>query len=227
VARARELDHPLSLAYALLLDAMLGQLSCDHSVTGERAGAARAVADEYGIAAFEEWAAVVHGWAIARSGDADEGLKTMRVGLDASAASGSTIMRPYLLGLLGDALASDGQVDEGLRAIDNAVALVETNDERYFEAELYRLRGDLLLRTAQPSPVAAEKAFRRALEVARSQDAKSLELRAAVSAARLLASQKRASEGCTLVSEVYASFTEGLDTRDLLEARRMIEELEG
>ena len=227
VAHARELGHPLSLVYALLLDAMLGQLSCDHSVTGERAGAARAVAGEYGLAAFEAWASVIHGWAIARSGDSGEGLKTMRAGLDATAASDATIIRPYLLGLLADALASDGQVDEGLRAIDEAVALVEANDERYFEAELHRLRGDLLLRTAAGSPpVAAEEAFRRALEIARSQEAKSLELRAAMSAARLLASQERASEGCALVSEIYGSFTEGFDTRDLREARRVIEELE-
>ena len=227
VARARELDHPLSLVYALLLDAMLGQLSCDHSVTGERAGAARAVAGEYGLAAFEAWASVIHGWAIARSDDGDEGLKTMRAGLDASAASDSMILRPYLLGLLADALASDGQVEEGLRVIDEAVALVETNNERYFEAELHRLRGDLLLWKAGPSLVAAAAALLRALEVARSQEAKSLELRAAVSAGRLLASQERASEGCALVSEVYGTFTEGFDTRDLLEARRVIEELEG
>ena len=226
VIRARDLDHPLSLAYALLLDATLGQLSCDHSVAGERAGAARSVAGEYGLAAFEGWASVIHGWAIVMGGDADEGLRTMRDGLDATAASDSTIMRPYLLGLLADALACDGHVDEGLRALDEAVALVETNNERYFEAELNRIRGNLLLRKAGPSPVAAEEAFRRALEVARSQEAKSLELRAAVSAARLLASQERAREGCALVSGVYGSFTEGFDTRDLLEARRVMEELE-
>ena len=224
VKRARELDHPLSLAYALLFDATLGQLSCDHSVTSERAGAARAVAGAYGIATFEGWASVIHGWAIARGGDADEGLSTMQAGLDATAANESTITRPYLLGLIADALACEGRVHEGLRAIDEAVALVETNDERYFEAELHRLRGDLLLRKAEPSPAAAEEAFRRALEVARSQESKSLELRAAMSAARLLASQERANEGRALVSKVYGSFTEGFTTRDLVEARRLIEE---
>ena len=151
----------------------------------------------------------------------------MRAGLDASAASDSMILRPYLLGLLADALASDGQVEEGLRVIDEAVGLVETNYERYSEAELHRLRGDLLLWKAGPSLVAAAAALLRALEVARSQEAKSLELRAAVSAGRLLASQERASEGCALVSEDYGTFTEGFDTRDLLEARRVIEELEG
>ena len=192
--RARDLDHPLSLAYALLLDATLGQLSCDHSVAGERAGAARSVAGN-GLAAFEGWASVIHGWAIVMGGDADEGLRTMRDGLDATAASDSTIMRPYLLGLLADALACDGYVDEGLRALDEAVALVETNNNGIFKPSSIASAA-----TCSSESRAVAGCCRGSVSPgARGRPEPGSEIaRAArgVSAARLLASQERAREGC-------------------------------
>ena len=147
-------------------------------------------------------------------------------GLNAAAATGRRSCTHISRALLGEAPAQAHQVAEGLRTFDNAFALIELSGERFFEVELHRLRGDLLLQLAEPDHIAAEDSFRRALEVAHAQGAKSLELRAAIGAARLLAAQQRAAEGHRLLSEVYGSFTEGFDTHDLLDARIVLKQLE-
>jgi predicted ATPase len=121
-------------------------------------------------------------------------------------------------------LAEIGRFDEGLVAIDEALSHVNETDERYYEAEARRLKGELLLRRGGAGALAAaEASFQKSLEVARGQQAKAWELRAATSLARLRASQGRSAEGLKVLGDVYAWFTEGFDTPDLKDARRLLD----
>jgi predicted ATPase len=129
--------------------------------------------------------------------------------------------------LLAEQLARAGEAEEGLAAVAEGLEVVETTGERVYEAELYRVRGELLLvrAKAEPAPAEAEACFRQAIDVARRQSAKSLELRAIVSLSRLYQKQGRREEARQMLAEVYGWFTEGLDIADLQEAKRLVEEL--
>jgi predicted ATPase len=172
VERAVALDHPFSLVYALLIDAVRAQLACDVALASDRAQAARAVASEYRIPLWNAWATAVHGWAISKNGAPEGGRAEIRRGLDEAAATGATIFRPYLLALLAEAHAASNHVDDALHALDLAIADAHAHDERYFEPELHRLRGELLLRRPGTEPDTARHAFEQALELAMSSDAK-------------------------------------------------------
>ena len=137
--------------------------------------------------------------------------------------TGSAVWEPYFLGLLADLSAQDGQVEAGLATLDEALAAQATG-QRLVEAELYRLRGSLVLQMGRPQ-AEVETWLRRALDVARRQEAKSLELRAAMSLSRLRQQQGKRKEAHDLLAEVYAWFTEGFDTADLQEAKALLEEL--
>jgi predicted ATPase len=150
----------------------------------------------------------------------------MRDGLAAWHATGAGAHRSYQLAVLAEALGRAGQAEEALAALGEARALADGNGERYWEAELHRLRGEVLLARAEAGPAAraeAEACFRQALEVAGRQQAKSLELRAALSLARLSQGQGRGAEARPLLAETYGWFTEGFDTPDLREARELLE----
>jgi predicted ATPase len=152
----------------------------------------------------------------------------MRQGLAGWQATGALSHRPYQLALLAEALARAGQAAEGLAALAEALAVSAASGERFLEAELHRLRGELLLAGAAAGPAAwgeAEACFRQALDVARQQQAKSLELRAVTSLARLHRRQGRQSESRPLLAETYGWFTEGLDTPDLRDAKALLEQL--
>ena len=139
--------------------------------------------------------------------------------------SGSTVALPSLLGYLAGALGQTGQADEGLTILAEAEAVMASTGERQSEADLYRVKGDLLLALPKPDPAQAEVAFRNALEVARRQSAKSFELRAVTSHARLWQGQGRKEEARDLLQPVYDWFTEGFDTKDLKDAKALLEEL--
>jgi predicted ATPase len=139
--------------------------------------------------------------------------------------SGSTVWEPYFLGLLADVYAQEGQVEAGLATLDEALAAAQATGQRLVEAELYRLRGSLLLRQPGTSLTEVETWLQRALDVARRQEAKSLELRAAVSLSRLWHQQGKRREAHALLAELYTWFTEGFDTADLQEAKTLLEEL--
>jgi predicted ATPase len=127
--------------------------------------------------------------------------------------------------MLAEALAGAGSPGEGLDALAETAALAEKCDERYFEAEIHRLRGEFLLAQSAEKGPAAEATFRQALDVARRQEARSLELRAAMSLARLWAEQGRRRKAHDLLAPVYAWFTEGFDTADLKDAKALLDEL--
>ena len=148
----------------------------------------------------------------------------MRQGLAGWRAIGAEFARPYCLAMLAEAYAQNGQAEEGLAVVAEALAAVETTGERFYEAELHRLRGELLL----PSPsqrTAAAACFQQALDIARRQQAKSWELRAAMSLARLWQQQGKRDVARELLAPIYGWFTEGFDTTDLQEAKALIEEL--
>lgn len=225
VERAVALNHPFTLVYALLVDAMLAQLAGDSAVAGERADAVCAIAAEYGIPVWGAWATAIRGWAISKQGAPEAGVAAIRRGLDDAAATGAVIFNPYFLVLLAEAHADSNHVDDGLRALEDGITAAESTDERYFEPELHRLRGELLLRLPDPHREAADRAFDRALELATACSAKPLLLRAAVSAARVAAPPGRATNGKRLLAEVYDSFTEGFNTHDLRAARETLAQL--
>jgi len=150
----------------------------------------------------------------------------MHQGLAAWGATGAEVVRPYVLGLLAEAHAKVGQQEAGLTLLAEALAVVNDTGERRWEPELYRLKGELLLQQATSDVPQAEACFQQALAVARRQQAKSWELRVAMSLARLWQQQGKRAEARELLTPVYGWFTEGFDTADLQEARALLEELE-
>ena len=157
----------------------------------------------------------------------EEGIAQICQGLGAFRTTGGELNRTYYLALLAEAYGQGGQADEGLRVLTEALAGVQGSRERWWEAELYRLKGEILLVQAGKGPKLAEveACFRQALDVARRQQAKSLELRTVVSLGRLWQQQGKRAAAHQLVAEVYNWFTEGFDTADLQEARALLAEL--
>jgi predicted ATPase len=148
----------------------------------------------------------------------------MRQGIAAWRGVGNEVFYPYSLALLADIASEAGQVEEGLRVLAEALTVVDTNGERFYEAELYRLKGELLLAQSVDNYTEAEACFHHALAIARHQQAKSLELRAAMSLGRLWQHQGKTEQARQLLAEVYAWFTEGFDTTDLKEAKALLEQ---
>jgi predicted ATPase len=165
------------------------------------------------------------GWAIVEEGEAEEGLARLRTGLDAYRATGGKVWEARSLGLCADACLESGRIADGLSAVREALAGVEETEARYYEAELNRLEGELLLSSKEPDESRAEASFRKAIAIAAGQEAKSWELRAATSLARLMARQGRREEARALLAPVHDWFTEGSDTADLKDAKALLDEL--
>jgi predicted ATPase len=225
---AEELSHPFNVARALYFGAFTHLCRREVSRTQELAEALMELSVEQGFALLRQGALILHGWCLAEQGRAEEGIGQMRQGLAGWQATGALSHRPYQLALLAQALAQEGQAQDGLTALDEALALATSSGERFLEAELHRLRGELFL-TRGGSNVsdwrAAEGCFCQALDVARQQNAKSLELRAVVSRSRLFRQQGRPVEARALLAESYGWFTEGFETCDLREAKALLGEV--
>jgi predicted ATPase/DNA-binding winged helix-turn-helix (wHTH) protein len=222
---AQELVHPFSLAYAMCFAGMLCQLCRDVLAAQEWATAAMALCTEQGFALYLARGTILQGWAIAEQGQGAEGLAQMRQGLVAYQTTGAAVFRPYYLAFLAEAYGKVGQAGEGLTLLDEALAAVHKTAERFCEAELYRLKGELLLVRSAENHGKAETCFQQALTVARRQQAKAWELRAATSLSRLWQHQGKRQEAYDLLVPVYGWFTEGFDTADLQEARAVLEAL--
>jgi predicted ATPase len=191
----------------------------------ERAEATLALATEHG---FPHWAALgatLRGWALAMRDKSEDGMAQLRRGIADWRATGASLVVPYVLTLQAEASSLLGHIEEGLRSLDDAQAVLEQHEDRWWEAEIYRLRGVLLLRQSIAAEVEAEAWLRRALEVAQSQQAKSLELRATSTLAHLWHAQGKHSKARDLLSPVYGWFTEGFDTIDLQDAKALLAEL--
>jgi predicted ATPase len=164
-------------------------------------------------------------WALAPQGQGEEEIAEVRQGIAAFRATGAAVFVPYFYTWLADVSAHLGHVEEGLQALVEAHTLVEQHEERWWEAEVSRLRGVLLLRQPGTPQEEAEAWLQRALDVARRQEAKSLELRAAMSLSRLWQQQGKRAEAYKLMAPIYGWFTEGFETADLQEAKALLEEL--
>jgi predicted ATPase len=162
---------------------------------------------------------IVQGWALAQTGAAAQGLEVLRNGLDDFLATGAEMDRPRWLATLAETYGRNGLPDAGLTTLDDALAAMESTGERFYEARLYGLRGIMLLqRSGSHAAAEAENCFLSSLRVARQQDAKSWELSAAISFARLWCEQGKRRDARDLLKPVYDWFTEGFDTGDLREA---------
>lgn len=244
VALAEELSHPYSLAMALFFAAELHLWRREVQLTKELAEAAITLSSEREFRFWLAQCTCLRGWALVEQGEREEGIGHLREGLAAYQATGATLGPPYYVALLAEGYGRIGQAREGLSLLGEALAEVEKSGERFYQSRLYRLKGQLTLQSqasrrplkegqdtsvvSSPLPSArgqeAEACFRQAIDIARSQSAKSLELQAVMSLSRLLQQQGKQDEGRRLLAEIYTWFPEGFDTPDLQEARRCLQE---
>ena len=222
---ARKLPHPFSLAHALHFACLLYQLSRDHPAVQESVGALIPLCGTAGFRIYAAGAAVLHGWAQVELGQTREGIAQVCRGLADWRSTGAQLLLPYWLALSAEAHGKCGRADQALGMLAEAVALTKQSGERWFEPELHRRRGELLLTLRGAQQPEAEACFRRAFEVARAQKAKLWELRAATSLARLWRDQGKQAEAHDLLAPVYGWFTEGFDTADLKDAKALLDEL--
>jgi predicted ATPase len=209
------------------MPASLHQFRREEQAAQERAEAVIALAREQGFSRWEAWGTIIGGWALAAQGQREEGIAQIRQGLAAWQATGQELGRSYFLAMLAEAYGKVGQAEAGLSVIAEALALMDKIGERDHEAELYRLQGEILLAqaSARQQVQEAEAYFHQALDVARHRQARSWELRAAISLSRLWQQQGKRAEARQMLAEVYGWFTEGFDTPDLQEAKALLEDL--
>ena len=212
-------------ARALYWDSLVRQFTGQWDVLRERIEVAISMATEHGFALVLATGPIMRGWALVTEGQAEEGIRQIRQGLERYRATGTGFQLPHLLAPLIEAYKKIEQPEEGLTVLAEAQALVEKTGERYYEAELQRLKGELLLVQSPNDPAEAETCFHNALEIARRQHAKSLELRTAISLARLWQRQGKEGDARQLLNDVLAWFTEGFDTADLRDAQALLNEL--
>ena len=222
--RARELDQPFSQAIAATYLALLQQLRSDGATFARQAEEALELATRFKATYYRAWANVLVAYSRTLGRPDPKALAGLRGAIDSFLQTGAQLRMPYYLALLADALARSGDFAAGLEAVEQAFSHSRQTNERWWDAELHRQRAVLLAATGAPAGE-AEAALERALEVARAQQARSLELRSACSLAGLWAESGRAPEARELLSPLYASFAEGLDTPDLAAARELLKHL--
>jgi len=236
---AQDLAHPLSQCAALNFAARVGQFRGEARIAYERAEATITLSTEQGFTYWLAEGIILRDWALTEQGQEEAGLAQMRRGLSAYGATGARLWQLYYLALMAEVDGKVGQIEVGVAELAEAFSLVEMTQEHEHEAELYRLRGELTLQEAMqkatrgtsPRPLIpsiqaeAEACFLKATEIARQQQAKSLELRATTSLVRLWQHQGKVKEAHQLLSEVYSWFTEGFDTTDLQAAKALLDEL--
>jgi len=225
LALAQELSHPYSLAYARCWAAMVSQLRRDVPAVHKQAEAVVTLSTEQGFPQLAAIGTIVRGWALAMQGQGEEGLAQIRQGITSCRATGAAVTVPFFCTMLAEVCDHLGYTEDGLQALAEAHTLVEQHDERWWEAEICRLQGVLLLRQPMPQEAEAEAWLQRALAVASRQEAKALELRAAMSLSRLGQQQGKQAEAHALLAPIYGWFTEGFDTADLQEAKALLNAL--
>jgi predicted ATPase len=225
VALARGLQSPTTLLIMQLYMAWTHFWRRDLEMTQRLLETARVGAEEVGLGWIDPMADFFAGSCVAQEGKVKEGLESMQRGLAVWKTIGWRVWVPYCSALLADALRLDGRAEEGLKLWEDAHQTVEDNEDMQQEAEMLRIKGELHLALPQPEPREAEAAFHHAVEVARRQEARSYELRATTSLARLLRDTGRSEEAREMLAEIYGWFTEGFDTADLKEAKALLDEL--
>jgi predicted ATPase len=221
---AAGLDHPLSLAHALGYAACLHQFDQDRARASAAAEQALALSTEKGFLFWTDWSKIMYGWTLAEPGQSERAVIEIRQGLEDWRAQGAELGRTYFLTLLAEAFACAGRLEEGLIALAESQEFAEATAERFWQAEIHRLQGELLLAFDPNKAQDAAACFHQALEVARRQQARSLELRAAMSLGRLWHHQGKTAAARELLAPVYGTFTEGFQTHDLQAARALLEQ---
>lgn len=219
-----QLTHPFSLAHVLINIATLHVYRREIGVVMELTSTAIPIAREREIPFLLAEALILQGWALALQGEVERGITQIRQGIADWQALGTILQQPYHLLLFAEACQQAGDLVGGLAALDDALTAAYTSGERYLEAEIHRLRGQLSLAAGRPEGE-AELAFQQAIQVARQQKTCSLELRASVSLSRLWQRQGRVNEAYQLLAEIYYWFSEGFETVDLQEAKALLEAL--
>jgi len=242
VSLARRLAQPFNLARSLAWASLLLFLRGDWKESQEMAEETIILSRQYGYSYWLAFGTIYLGYALFKQGQTEKGIRMMREGLEAESATGAEIGRPYFLALLGEALGQVGKIEEGMTLIDSSLAVVNSTSERLACSDIYRLKGELLLaiqiekrppgmdaeatiETAQRIFTEAEDYFRQAIEYARRQQAKSLELRAVISLSRLLQTQGRDDEARRMLLDICGWFTEGGDTVDLRIGKNLLTDL--
>ncbi len=222
---ADQLSHPFSQAYALTWTAFLQQLRRNRHAVEERVEEVSRLSTEQGFPFLAEAGAFLQGWALAEQGQRDAGMAQMSQALVGPRAAGVDQGLPYWLALVAEAYGKSAQTEEGLALLSEALPVADKAGGRYWAAELYRLKGVLLLHQHSPDATQAETWLSQALAIARRQHVKSWELRATLSLSRLWQQQGKQDEARKLLTEVYGWFTEGFDTADLQEAQTLLQEM--
>ena len=243
LALTRELAHPFSVAVALTFTAVLSQLRREPLAVHEGTAALIALSEEHGFPFWAAWERSLLGWALVEQGQGEAGIASLHQGLAGFLGTGSELGRPYVLALFAQAYGKTGRAQEGLGVLADALAVVDRTGEQCWEAELYQRKGELTLQQVNvqgskfkvdnPSSIIriskieaeAEACFLKAIDIARRQDAKSLELRAVMSLSRLWQQQGKKTEAVRRLAEISDWFTEGFDTADLQDAKSLLTEL--
>jgi predicted ATPase len=227
LALASGLYHPVSLAFAEYWVGLLYQLRQEPDAALQAVEGAIAVCTEHGFTLWLALATCLRGAVMAKQGRSKEGIAQIHEGLVAVRATGADLGRPTQLTRMAEAFMGIGRFDEALAAVRETLAAADENEDRQCEPETHRLKGELLLKQDDSAFAEAQKCFDRAIEIARNQNAKSWELRATTSLARLLASQGPREAARTMLGDIYNWFTEGFDTADLIDAKALLDDLSG
>jgi predicted ATPase/class 3 adenylate cyclase len=226
LAEAIKLNRPHTLAHVKSIACRIQTVLRNNAALSDQAQTLVALAKEQSFPYFLGEGFVYQGLALVHNGKSDEGIAMMREGLAVHRSTGSAWLLPHFLGLLGEAHESAGQAETAVTLLTEALSAAEETNERWCEAEIHRLTGQLLLATHTPDQTVAETHLRRAVVVAQEQNAKLWELRAAMSMARLWRDQGKPQQARELLAPVYRWFTQGFDTRDLKDAKALLEELQ-
>jgi predicted ATPase len=218
---ARTLPHAHSQAHALSYASAFYQVCHDVAAVETLSEQAIVLCAEHGYPVLQAYATITHGWAVLKQGDQEAGLAEIRQGLADFWATDSFLWQPYFQAVLAEVYEQTGQIEPGLENVAEALAIAEKTRLVFWNAELYRLRGKL--RWRQGDIPAAEASFQQAIESARSQQARMLELRATLELCRLWQQQGQGETAHRMLSDIYTWFSEGFDTPDLKQARALLE----
>lgn len=223
LALSQRLSHAYSLAFAQNYTALLHSFRREFAAAHRRAEATVDLGREHRLPQWLAQTSRCQGFALVGLGQPEQGIAQLRGGLTAWKATGSRVLGTQWLGFLAEAHLQAGEFDDALAALDQAAETAGATGECHYQAELHRLRGGVLAKTGDDAEAASW--WQQAIDTARSQQAKSLELRAATSLARLWSEQGKRAQARDLLAPVYRWFTEGFDTADLKEARALLDEL--
>ncbi len=234
---SQEVSHPYSQAFAFVFIAGIYRLRREDHRTQELAEAAMAISREQGFPWWLAWGTILRGRTRSEQGQEEEGIAEIRQGLGVAQTIRTEWGQPYFLALLAEAYGKVGQREKGLPLLTKALTVLNASEEHWCEAELYRLKGELTLQSRQSEDKSkisqsnaevekeVEEYFHKAIAIARTQQAKSWELRAVMSLSRLWRKQGKKKEARQMLAEIYGWFTEGFDTKDLQEAKALLDML--